>query len=159
MVPKSGQLQEKVPTKGSQTVKRTPKGRWLKDKRARVTRPYGVSGNYALGWHTGVDLAVPGAANIPIVWAMKRSCEVVRIGSDPAGFGTYLVVRGHNGNEWLFGHMSHVAVRPGQRVPNGGLLGHTGASGNATGDHLHLERSRSGAWRYGHVKRPPVFDY
>lgn len=135
----------------------TPRGRWLSHPSTRITNPYGASGDYSLGWHTGVDLAVPGASRVPIVWALRRPGLVTRVGWDDY-YGRFVIVRGQKGNEWLFAHLDRIHVRVGQRLPNGTQIGLTGSTGNATGDHLHLERGR-GKWAYGRVSRPLVFDY
>ena len=41
--------------------------------------------------------------------------------------------------ETLYGHLSKISVREGQRVSRGQELGAVGASGRATGAHLHYE--------------------
>ena len=137
---------------------KTPRGRWLNDSRARVTNPFGAPGSgYVLGWHTGVDLAVPGASRVPVVWALNRPGKVTRVAWDDA-YGRYVVIRSAAGNEYLLAHLSRVKVSTGQIVVNGQLIGQTGQTGRATGDHLHLERGQ-GSWRYGSVSRPPIWDY
>ena len=92
-----------------------------------------------------------------MVWALAGSGRVLSV-SHSGPYGTHVIVRGRKGNDWLFAHLSAVSVRVGQVVSNGARIGRTGATGNATGDHLHLERAK-GAWRYGNVRRPPVYDY
>ena len=54
-------------------------------------------------------------------------------------YGKVVVVRHNNGLETLYAHMSKTAVKEGQLVKAGELLGHGGQTGNATGTHLHLE--------------------
>ena len=138
-------------------MSKTPRGRWLKDPRTLITRPFGVPGPYAAGYHTGVDLAVPGAARIPVVWALKRPGRVTRVGTDPL-YGRYVIVRSSAGNEYLFAHLDQVNVSARMALKSGALIGRTGSTGNVTGDHLHLEKGK-GQWRYGNVVRPPVYDY
>jgi murein DD-endopeptidase MepM/ murein hydrolase activator NlpD len=43
------------------------------------------------------------------------------------------------GYETLYGHMSKIRVRPGQKVKRGDLLGFVGNTGTSTGPHLHYE--------------------
>ena len=137
----------------------TPRGRWLKDSRTKITRPYGVPGPYAAGFHTGVDLAVPGAGRIPVVWALRRPGRVVSVNQCGRSYGTHVVIRSAGGRAYLFAHLSDLRVVVGDLVDNGHLIGLTGATGNVTGDHLHLERAQGPIWRYGSVSRPPVFRY
>ena len=53
------------------------------------------------------------------------------------GYGLMVLVD-HGGEASLYGHLSAVEVRPGQRVARGARLGASGATGNAAGPHLHL---------------------
>jgi murein DD-endopeptidase MepM/ murein hydrolase activator NlpD len=41
-----------------------------------------------------------------------------------------------------YGHLSKIAVRPGQKLRAGSLVGFEGATGNVTGPHLHFEVHR-----------------
>ena len=136
-----------------------PRGRWLKDSRTKITRPYGVPGAYAAGFHTGVDLAVPGASRIPVVWALRRPGVVSGINSCGRAYGTHVLIRSAKGRVYLFAHLSSLALTLGQEVRNGDHIGTTGNTGNVTGDHLHLERSAGRVWQYGKVTRPPVYPY
>jgi murein DD-endopeptidase MepM/ murein hydrolase activator NlpD len=45
----------------------------------------------------------------------------------------------------MYAHLSRVAVRVGQRVATGQLVGRAGASGEASGPHLHFEVRVGGA--------------
>jgi len=56
----------------------------------------------------------------------------------------------------LFGHLSKIDVRTGQRVRPGDPLGLVGSSGVAIGAHLHLE-ARMGANRYDAVGNPELW--
>ena len=38
-----------------------------------------------------------------------------------------------------YGHLSGYAVRPGQRIKRGDVLGYVGSTGRSTGPHLHYE--------------------
>lgn len=54
-------------------------------------------------------------------------------------YGTTIIVEHGQDIRTLYGHLSKVSVRPGQRVERGAVLGHTGNTGRSTGPHLHYE--------------------
>ncbi|MEZ5894545.1 MAG: M23 family metallopeptidase [Parvularculaceae bacterium] len=83
--------------------------------------------------HSGVDVAVPKGTPI-----LAPAPGVVRLAEPDMYFegGLVLVDHGH----WIesaFMHMSRIDVQPGQRVEKGDVLGAVGATGRATGPHLH----------------------
>ena len=57
------------------------------------------------------------------------------------------------GYQSLYGHLSRILVRPGQRVEKGQVLGYVGSTGRSTGPHLHY-----GVYRYGSPVDPPYLD-
>ncbi len=63
-----------------------------------------------------------------------------------AGYGNLVVLRHANGYTSYYGHLSRILVRPGQRVSQSDLVGLVGATGLATGPHLHYGITRNGAW-------------
>ena len=56
-----------------------------------------------------------------------------------AGYGRQVVLDHGHDLLTLYGHLSSVAVIPGQHVTRGQLIGYVGQSGRATGPHLHYE--------------------
>jgi murein DD-endopeptidase MepM/ murein hydrolase activator NlpD len=103
-----------------------------------ITDRFGPRGNR---FHTGVDFPTHFGARV----AAARAGRVYRAGWNPGGYG-YLVVVGHG--HWTrtyYAHLSRVSVRVGQRVRLGQRVGAAGATGNATGPHLHFEVRRRGA--------------
>lgn len=95
---------------------------------------------HRLAAHRGVDYAAP--RGTPVHAAADG---VVRLAGRHAGFGLAVRLRHANGFETLYGHLSRVAVRPGQRVEQGAPLGSVGATGLATGPHLHYAMLRAGS--------------
>lgn len=103
-------------------------------------------------FHTGLDLAAP--TGTP-VFAAADGVAVVGSGG-PCGIHVLLEHAG--GDESLYCHLSEATVREGQVVGAGQRIGSVGASGFATGPHLHFEVHSSGrlvdpaAW----LRRPPA---
>ena len=54
-------------------------------------------------------------------------------------YGNYVVVLHDNGTTTLYAHMSKRAVKEGQTVQQGQVLGYVGSTGSSTGNHLHYE--------------------
>ncbi|HEV3103841.1 MAG TPA: M23 family metallopeptidase [Candidatus Dormibacteraeota bacterium] len=84
--------------------------------------------------HTGVDLAAP--AGTPVHAAASG---IAHAGYDPSGPGVYVVVTLDQHVRLLYCHLSRVGVTPGQSVMPGDVIGEVGATGLATGAHLHFE--------------------
>lgn len=94
-------------------------------------------------FHTGIDLAAP--AGTPIYAA--RAGQVDTAGWSRFGYGLHVILDHGAAQETLYGHMSRIAVRPGQWVARGDLLGYVGSTGWSTGPHLHFEVRVGGAAR------------
>ena len=90
--------------------------------------------------HPGIDIAA--AYGSPV--AAAGAGQVIFAGRD-GGYGG-LVVVDHGGQlDTLYGHLSALYVREGQHVRRGQPLGAVGATGRATGAHLHYEVRINGA--------------
>jgi len=55
------------------------------------------------------------------------------------GYGNYVVLLHSSGYETIYGHMTSVAVKRGQEVRSGQLIGYSGSTGASNGPHLHYE--------------------
>jgi murein DD-endopeptidase MepM/ murein hydrolase activator NlpD len=84
--------------------------------------------------HLGLDLAATAHAPVPAA----NDGRVVFAGWIPI-YGNTVVVDHGFGLQSLYGHMSALAVHGGEVVHKGEVLGASGATGLAGGDHLHLE--------------------
>ncbi|MET8687263.1 M23 family metallopeptidase [Streptomyces sp. NPDC004732] len=100
----------------------------------RVTAPYGIRGDWLAGHHTGIDLAVPQGTPVYAVGS-----GVVLVARWSGAYGNAVTVRMPDGHYALVAHLSTIAVREGARIGAGTFLGRSGATGRATGPHLHLE--------------------
>ncbi|MEO8103526.1 MAG: M23 family metallopeptidase, partial [Betaproteobacteria bacterium] len=91
--------------------------------------------------HTGVDFAAPRGTPI---WATADG--TVETAGVKGGYGNMIEVRHSGGITTLYGHLSGFAagVRRGTRVSQGQIIGYVGATGWATGPHLHYEFKVSG---------------
>jgi LysM repeat protein len=88
------------------------------------------------GWN-GVDIGAPTGTSI--FAAAEGVVIVARAGGYNGGYGSYVVVQHQNGTQTLYAHMSKVLVDVGTEVAQGTTLGRIGATGKATGPHLHFE--------------------
>src|SRR6476661_5828359 len=104
---------------------------------AAVGDRYGPRGN---GWHAGLDF--PASAGTPV--AAAGGGRVVFAGWDD-GFGLTVVVAHTLGVHSRYAHLSRAAVSAGEAVATGALIGRVGATGRATGPHLHFEVTVRGA--------------
>ncbi len=91
-----------------------------------------VRGYYA--GHTGIDIAA--SEGTPIRAA--NSGPVLYSGWNTWGYGN-TVVLAHGPFSTLYGHMSSTAVRCGEFVSAGQVIGYVGSTGNSSGPHLHFE--------------------
>ena len=64
---------------------------------------------------------------------------MVRIARYNGGYGNVVIIRHYNGLETVYAHLSKIKVKVGQVVIAGQTLGLGGATGHATGSHLHFE--------------------
>jgi len=84
--------------------------------------------------HTGVDLAA--RAGTPV---HSATSGVARVGYDPAGAGLYVAVKFGYNVRVLYCHLFTAAVKSGESVEPGEVIGAVGSSGLATGPHVHFE--------------------
>lgn len=94
---------------------------------------------YSSGTHNGIDFG------ISIGTPLKAMASGVVVGSGntdltcpKASYGKWVYIKYDNGLSSLYGHMSLIKVGDGARVSTGDLVGYSGATGYATGPHLHL---------------------
>jgi murein DD-endopeptidase MepM/ murein hydrolase activator NlpD len=91
--------------------------------------------------HLGVDYAAP--IGTPVFAA---GSGVVVLAGWQGGYGQTVRLRHPNGYETLYGHLSRILVRRGQRVAQGDSVGRVGQTGLATGPHLDYRMLRNGVF-------------
>ena len=84
--------------------------------------------------HLGVDFAAP--TGTP---ARTVGDGVVSFAGVQGGYGNVVFIKHRNGHETVYAHLSKMNVRVGQSVQQGDTIGLVGATGWATGPHLHFE--------------------
>lgn len=104
---------------------------------ARVTSGFGVRRHPILGYtkmHKGMDFGAP--TGTPIFAAGDG---IISRAGIFRGYGNYVSIK-HNGTySTAYGHMSKILVHAGEHVRQGQIIGRVGATGMATGPHLHFE--------------------
>jgi len=84
--------------------------------------------------HLGIDYA--GAIGTPVRVVGDGLVEFAGVQN---GFGNVVMVRHNSSDETLYAHLSRIDVHRGQNVSQGQRIGAIGATGWATGPHLHFE--------------------
>lgn len=128
-----------------------------------VTEEAGTRG----GAHSGIDLK----ANLgdPVIASFDG--EVVFVGGDgatgplwigywlyPNGEGKTVDIRRADGLISRVGHLSGYAVKPGQKVKAGQVIGYAGSTGYSTGVHIHWELRWDRIWGGGRWENPRKFN-
>ncbi|MEF8822954.1 MAG: M23 family metallopeptidase [Desulfohalobiaceae bacterium] len=105
-----------------------------------VKRDYYYNGDkISQSTHQGIDLASVARARVPAS-NVGKVVHADRLGI----YGKAVIIDHGLGLQSLYGHLSEIVVEKGQRVDKGDVLGRTGATGLAGGDHLHFEMMISG---------------
>src|SRR5688572_20978239 len=109
---------------------------------ARVTSSYGwrhdpLDG--ALRLHKGTDLAMPIGQEVPAARAGRIS-----FAGEMSGYGLTVLIDHGGGRATRYAHLSELSVKPGEVVVDGQVIARSGASGRATGPHLHFELLQDG---------------
>ncbi len=140
----------KVPTVKSKNFKITKistkanaqKYSWKAPTKGWISSPYGWRIHPVRkkrSFHAGIDLAAPKGTAIYNV----APGRVIYTGSR-GGYGKLVIVSHENGLSTRYAHCSQILVKNGQYVKEGQLIAKVGATGVATGCHLHFEVRKNG---------------
>jgi len=108
----------------------------------RLTSPFGYRSDPFTGvrsFHTGIDLAAP--TGTPVRSTLYG--KVATTGYSNV-YGNYVILTHDDGYQSLYGHLSSIAVRRGQTIEQGVLIGRVGNTGYSTGSHLHFSIYKHG---------------
>jgi murein DD-endopeptidase MepM/ murein hydrolase activator NlpD len=103
---------------------------WLTDSFGRRRDPFTGEG----GYHTGLDISADHGEPV-----YATATGIVEAAEPSGAYGNMVVISHGFGISTRYAHLSRYAVRGGDRVQRGDLVGFAGATGRATGDHLHYE--------------------
>lgn len=115
---------------------------FMRPARGRITSSFGWRTHPILRFarpHNGIDIAAPWGA--PIYAAADG---VVEAAGWRGGYGRQVRIAHGGTTATTYSHLSALAVPASARVRRGQVIGYAGASGLATGPHLHFEVLRNG---------------
>jgi murein DD-endopeptidase MepM/ murein hydrolase activator NlpD len=85
-------------------------------------------------FHSGIDISAPFGS--PVRATADGEVSDAAMG---AGYGREVVLNHGHDVMTVYGHLSAIAVLPGQHVTRGEVIGYVGQTGRSTGPHLHYE--------------------
>ncbi len=85
-------------------------------------------------FHSGIDISAPRGNKV-----VATADGLAVFAQSQVGYGRLVVIQHKFGLSTRYGHLSQVAVKVGQRVRKGDIIGYVGSTGRATGPHLHYE--------------------
>lgn len=91
-------------------------------------------------FHPGMDFAAAQGTEI----YSTGDGTIERADALAQGYGNHIVINHGYGYKTLYGHMSKMAVRAGQVVKRGQLIGYVGSTGLSTAPHVHYEVMKAG---------------
>jgi murein DD-endopeptidase MepM/ murein hydrolase activator NlpD len=85
-------------------------------------------------FHAGMDISSPGGSKV-----VATADGIVLFAGRQANYGKLVKIRHRFGVGTRYGHLKRVVVEKGQRLKKGDVVGYVGATGRATGPHVHYE--------------------
>ena len=108
------------------------------------TTAFKKPGSWAAGYHTGVDRI---CSNTSLVSPANGTIQ--RNKAYDKDYGNFIIITTDDGKSILMAHMkSPSTVKVGAKIKAGDPVGTMGATGNATGPHLHIEVENAKTWAY-----------
>ena len=110
----------------------------------RIDPVYGVT-----KFHSGMDFTAPTGTEI---YATGKG-RAIKVDYSTGGYGNRIIIDHGYGYQTLYAHMSAFAVKQGESVQRGQVIGYVGTTGKSVGPHLHYEVHKNGE------KVNPVYFY
>jgi murein DD-endopeptidase MepM/ murein hydrolase activator NlpD len=108
---------------------------WPLDK-IFVTSPYGMRSR---GFHYGTDFrASVGTPVKSMADGVVAGVGDTDICCPGASFGKWIFIEYTNGLSSVYGHLSLINVKKGQKIKRGAVVGYSGNTGSSSGPHLHV---------------------
>ena len=85
-------------------------------------------------FHRGLDIAGPLNSKVK-----ATASGIITYAGEKRGYGNYVKIRHNNSITTEYAHLKSIAVKVGDTVKRGDLLGLQGNTGRSTGTHLHYE--------------------
>jgi murein DD-endopeptidase MepM/ murein hydrolase activator NlpD len=90
--------------------------------------------------HNGIDLAAPCGTNV----VASADGTVIYVHEDSrnctsCGYGNHVIIEHKNGYRSVYGHLTSISVKMGQKLNSGEKVGTVGNTGHSYGCHLHFE--------------------
>lgn len=86
------------------------------------------------GCHTGIDISAPSGTSI-----RAAASGIVLYAGWNSAYGNVMLIDHGEGLVTMYAHQTRFAVRKGQLVVSGDVIGYVGSTGYSTGPHLHFE--------------------
>ncbi len=119
---------------------------------AHLTSGFGMRFHPLLAYsrmHQGIDFGAPTGSPI-----LAAASGTITFAGPHGGHGNYVMLRHTKELTTAYAHMSRFAVRPGQSVTQGQVIGYVGSTGLSTGPHLHYE-----IWLRGQAVNPVALKF
>jgi len=85
-------------------------------------------------FHSGIDITAPYGSKV-----VATADGVVEFAGWYGDYGKTVIIRHPSGYLTLYGHLSQIDVKEGQKIKAGDVVGRVGSTGRSTGPHLHYE--------------------
>ena len=111
----------------------------LSDRRIHISAMYGWRRDpihrHLQKMHDGIDFAGP--VGMPVYATGNGSISAADYNFN--GYGNHVIINHGFGYKTCYAHLSRLAVREGDIVARGAIIGYLGSTGKSTGPHLHYE--------------------